>query len=119
MPLRKERRRFYGPKWRAFRLELIEEEGRACTTCDTEHPMINLAHTDHDPKNKASVRRMCPSCHARHDAGHRIAIMRRRKATETGQTWLLEELEYAPLASWEIPARVYDRMMQMSLFQSQ
>lgn len=117
MPLRKERRRYYGPKWRAYRLELIAERGGQCEQCHTAHPMINGAHEDHDPRNPASVKLWCPSCHARHDAGHRIAIMRRNTAKLHGQAWLLPEIEYAPLAAWEIPGWIYDRLIQMPLFQ--
>jgi len=30
--------------------------------------------------------------------------------------WLLPELAWAPFASWEIPAWVYDRICQLPLF---
>jgi hypothetical protein len=43
---------------------------------------------------------------------YRLALMRRNKASRTGQMWLTPELEYAPLAPQEIPGPVYDRMMQ-------
>lgn len=121
MPLRAEHRQFYGPAWRRYRLQLIEEAGGdICSVCGIELAEgINGAHTDHDPKNNASVKLMCPSCHATHDAPHRIAIMRRRKAASTGQQWLLPELEWAPFASWEIPGWVFDRMRQMRLFDGQ
>lgn len=118
MPIRAEHRQYYRAEWRAFRLELIERAGgEICSCCGIELAQgINGAHQDHDPRNKASVVLMCPSCHARHDAPHRIAITRRRRADQTGQLWLLPELQWAPFASWEIPARVYDLMRQIPLF---
>lgn len=119
MPLRPELRKFYRTKaWRNLRLQLIEEAGgEICGTCGIELAQgINAAHEDHDPKNQASVRLKCPSCHAEHDAPHRIAIMRRRKSAATRQMWLLPELEWAPFASWEIPGWVADRMFQLHLF---
>lgn len=119
MPLRPEHRQYYGREWKAFRLELIEEAGgQICSLCDVELAQgINGAHRDHDPRNKASVALMCPSCHATHDAPHRIAIMRRRKADATGQLWLMPELEWSPFAAWEIPGWIYDRMIQLKLFE--
>lgn len=119
MPLRREHRQYYGAEWRAYRLQLIEERGARCQNCGAEvfPGHINGAHTDHDPRNKASVELWCPSCHARHDAPHRIAIMRRRKAKATGQLWLLPELEWSPYASWEIPGWIADRIKQLRLFE--
>lgn len=121
MPLNPEYRHLYGREWRQFRLELIEAAGGdICSQCGIELAEgINGAHTDHDPRNKNSVVLMCPSCHAHHDAPHRIAIMRRRKAQTTGQLWLLPELEWAPFAWWEIPGWIYDRIIQMKLFDAQ
>lgn len=118
MPIRPEHRRYYGAAWRSFRLELIAEAGgEICSNCGIElSAYINGAHLDHNPRNPASVRLMCPSCHARHDAPHRIAIMRRRRAKASGQLWLLPELEWAPFASWEIPGRIADRLLQLPLF---
>lgn len=119
MPLRPEHRQYYGKAWQQFKLELIAEAGgQICSQCGIELAQgINGAHQDHDPRNRNSVALMCPACHARHDAPHRIAIMRRRKAQATGQQWLLPELEWAPFASWEIPGWVYDRITQLRLFQ--
>lgn len=121
MPIREEHRKYYGREWRRFRLELIEKAGGdICSVCGIELAEgINGAHQDHDPRNRASVALMCPGCHARHDAPHRVAIMRRRKATATGQQWLLPELEWAPFASWEIPGWIFDRMRQLRLFDGQ
>lgn len=117
MPIRAEHRQYYGPVWRAYRLQLIEARGEACEKCKIVLAAgINGAHEDHDPRNDASVHLWCPSCHARHDARHRIAIMRRRRAREARQLWLLPELEWAPFASWEIPGWVWDRMNQLHLF---
>lgn len=118
MPLRPEHRKYYRAQWRRYRLELIAQAGgEICSRCGIELAQgINGAHLDHDPQNNSSARLMCPACHASHDAPHRIAISRRRKAREDGQLWLLPELEYAPFASWEIPARVYDLIRQLPLF---
>lgn len=118
MAIRPEHRQYYGRAWRRFRLELITAAGGdICSVCRIELAQgINGAHTDHDPRNSASVVLMCPSCHAAHDAPHRIAIMRRRRAAARGQLWLLPELEWSPFCSWEIPAWVYDRIRQMPLF---
>jgi hypothetical protein len=120
MPLRPEHRKYYRAAWRAYRLQLIEQQGgEICSECGIELAKgINGAHKDHDPRNRASVVLMCPRCHARHDAPHRIAIMRRTRATATGQQWLLPELEWAPYASWEIPGWVYDRLSQLKLFEN-
>jgi hypothetical protein len=121
MPLRPEHRQYYGREWRAFRLELIERAGgEICSVCNIELAEgINGAHLDHDPRNNRSVTLMCPSCHASHDARHRMAIQRRRKATETGQAWLLPEMEWSPFASWEIPGWIYDRMIQTRMFEAE
>lgn len=119
MPIRPEHRPYYGREWRAFRLQLIEAAGGGiCSRCGVKLASgINGAHKDHDPRNPSSVVLMCPSCHARNDSPHRIAIMRRRKATANGQLWLLPELQWAPFASWEIPGWIYDRMAQLKLFE--
>jgi hypothetical protein len=121
MPIRTEHRHLYGREFRAYRLALIEAAGgQICKRCGIElAEEINAAHTDHDPRNNKSIVLMCPSCHATHDAPHRIAIMRRKKAAATGQAWLWPELEWAPFASWEIPAWLYDRMQQMHLFEGE
>jgi RNase P subunit RPR2 len=121
MPLRKEHRKYYGRAWHEFRLQLITAAGgQICNQCKVELAQgINGAHTDHNPRNKYSVVLLCPSCHATHDAPHRIAIMRRRKAKITGQAWLLPELEWAPFADWEIPGWVFDRLAQLRLFDTQ
>ncbi len=118
MPIRPEHRQYYGADWRAFRLELIEAAGgEICQRCGVELARgINGAHRDHDPRNRASVVLMCPACHNRHDARHRLAIMRRRRSTETGQLWLMPELEWSPYAAWEIPGWIYDRLAQTKLF---
>lgn len=119
MPIRKEHRRFYGAQWRAFRLKLIEQAGgEICSKCGIELAQgINGAHQDHDPTNPTSARLMCPSCHAAHDAPHRIAIQRRRKAEHEGQAWLLPELEWAPFAEFEIPGWILDRLKQLNFFE--
>lgn len=121
MPIRKEHRQYYGASWKKFRLALIEAAGgEFCSKCGIELAQgINGAHLDHDPRNPASVVLMCPSCHAAHDSRHCLAIMRRRRAASQGQAWLLPELEWAPFASWEIPGWIYDRMIQLRLFDAQ
>jgi hypothetical protein len=48
----------------------------------------------------------------RRDSGYRLALMRRSKASRTGQLWLTPEIEHAPLAPQEIPGPIYDRLMQ-------
>jgi hypothetical protein len=68
--------------------------------------MIQAAHVTHDPRNNALVSLWCASCHATHDAPHRLAMWRRSRAKRVGQMWLLPEIEYAPYASWMIPLRV-------------
>jgi hypothetical protein len=109
MPIRLEHRQYYGSVWRAFRLELIREAGgEICSRCKATVRGINGAHQNHDPRDRSSVALMCPSCHGRHDARHRLAIWRRRKAEATGQLWLLPEIQWAPFASWEIPAWIHD-----------
>jgi hypothetical protein len=117
VPIRKEHRNLYGAAWRAYRLQLIEAAGgQICSACGIELAQgINGAHEDHDPRNRNSVRLMCPGCHASHDAPHRLAIMRRHRSTESVQLWLLPELEWAPFAAWEIPGWVYDRIAQIRL----
>jgi hypothetical protein len=119
--MRRELRKYYGAKWKRFRLELIAQAGgEICSHCHIEMARgINGAHMDHDPRNPASVVLLCPACHARHDAPHRIAIMRRRRARARGQLWLSPEMEWAPYAAWEIPAWVYHRLAQMRLFETE
>lgn len=119
MPIRPEHRQYYGREWRLFRLQLIQEAGgQICSKCGIELARgINGAHRNHDPRDRSRVVLMCPGCHAHHDAPHRIAIMRRRKSTETGQLWLMPEFEWAPYASWEIPGKIFDRLEQFGLFQ--
>lgn len=119
MPIRRELRKYYGASWQAFRLELIAELGSICQQCGIELARgINGAHTGHDPRDRSSVRLMCPGCHAAHDAGHRLAIMRRTRARKAGQLWLLPEMEWAPFASFEIPGWIHDRLAQLRLFDS-
>lgn len=117
MPIRKELRRLYGADHRRYRLKLIEiAGGQICSKCKIELARgINAIHPDHDP-SKPAQKLMCPGCHAAHDAPHRIAIQRRRKAAQIGQAWLLPELEWAPFADFEIPGWIVDRLKQLLLF---
>ena len=108
MPIRPELRIYYRAAWRAQRRETIAILGSACIVCGVEHPRINLAHTNHDPRNGSLVALMCPTCHATHDAPQRYAMTRRTRARRHGQLWLLPEIEWAPFAGWMIPKRVLE-----------
>jgi hypothetical protein len=121
MPIRPELRQFYGADHRRLRAELIAQTGPHCWECKRVMlAYLNLAHMRHDPRDPSQVELLCPSCHAAHDAPHRIAVMRRRRAKKHGQLWLLEEIEWDPYPSWQIreqiPARVADRVLQGWLF---
>ena len=120
MPIRPEHRQYYGRDFHNVRLALIEEAGgQICGKCGIELAQgINAAHLNHDRRDLDAIALRCPSCHARHDAPHRIAIMRRRRSKRAGQLWLLPELEWAPFADWEIPARLADFLRQLPLFPS-
>lgn len=101
MALRPEFRLFYGPKWRAYRRELIRQRGSICSVCGREVARyLNLVHLTHDPLTSA-VALMCAADHNRHDAAHRLAIWRRIRAKRYGQMWLLPEIEQAP--AWTAP----------------
>lgn len=119
MPIRKELLIFYGREWRAYRRALIARRGSTCTACQRAvERYLNLAHETHDPAT-SSVALMCPACHARHDAKHRLAVWRRNRAKRDGQAWLLPELEYAPFPAWQIPRAVFaaaDAARQRELF---
>jgi hypothetical protein len=115
MPIRPELRKYYGAAWREYRGMLIALAGDRCTRCGAAHPMLNGAHVSHDPRDMELVTVWCPRCHARHDAPHRYAMMRRGHAKRVGQLWLFPEVEWAPYASWMIPRRVL-RAAQERLF---
>jgi hypothetical protein len=101
MPIRREFMLFYGPKWRAYRRELILRRGSVCSVCGREvSRYLNLVHLTHDPLTSA-VALMCAADHNRHDAAHRLAIWRRIRARRNGQLWLLPEIEQAP--AWNLP----------------
>lgn len=100
MAIRPEFRLFYGPKWRAYRRDLILRRGPICSVCGREITRyLNLVHLTHDPLT-SSVALMCAADHNRHDAAHRLAIWRRKRAKRYGQLWLLPEIELAP--AWTI-----------------
>jgi hypothetical protein len=103
--IRREYKQFYGHAWRRFRRSLIEAAGgEICSLCGIELAQgINGAHRDHNPRNAASVALMCPACHARHDAGHALAVRRRNRARRYGQLWLWAEVEHAATPPWGIP----------------
>lgn len=113
MPLRKEMRKYYGPRHRAARREaILAAGGPFCSLCHASHPMVNLAHLSHDPRDSGSRTLLCPSCHGIHDTPHRIAVTRRTRARRAGQLWLDPEIEYAafPTSLWPL------RLRQLSLF---
>lgn len=102
--IRPEYRRFYGRDWRRYRLRLLELRGAWCRDCG--HAIAryaNLSHETHDPLN-SSVRIRCAACHARADARHRAAVVRRKRAAAAGQLWLMPEIEWAAAPAWAIPA---------------
>lgn len=103
MPIRPELRHLYGAAHRADRAALIAEHGPHCQKCGAETLMyLNLAHVTHDPLSEKRAL-WCPSCHARNDARHRLAMMRRTHARRVGQLWLLPEIEFDPFPVWQIP----------------
>jgi hypothetical protein len=110
-------REFYGRAWQRYRLALIASRGAVCRDCDQAIARyVNVSHETHDPRT-SSTRIRCAACHARADAGHRIAVMRRRRALEAGQLWLLPEIEYASVPAWEIPREAFTAIYrQGSLF---
>jgi hypothetical protein len=113
MPIRPELRKYYGPAWRRYRLQLIALAGQRCSVCGdvvAETGGLSGMHVTHDPRDMELVAVACFSCHAKHDALHRLAMMRRSRAKRTGQLWLLPEIEYAPYAAWMIPRRFLDAM---------
>jgi len=120
MPIRAEYKAFYGADWLAYRAAMITLRGARCADCSrTVERYLNLTHTTHDPMT-SSTRLRCPSCHARHDAPHRLAVWRRNRARRHGQLWLLPELEYAASPAWAIPREVFEAMdeaRQGALFQ--
>jgi hypothetical protein len=108
MPIRRELRPYYGAEWRRYRLRLIDIAGGRCSICKAVYLPGELTgmHVTHDPRDMELVAVACFACHARHDAPHRLAMMRRSRAQRTGQLWLLPEIEYAPYAAWMIPRKV-------------
>lgn len=104
MPIRAEwRKTFYGREWRAYRRALIAVRGAVCRDCGRAIARyVNVSHETHDPRT-SSTRIRCAGCHARADAPHRIAVIRRRRAEASGQLWLLPEIQYASVPAWEIP----------------
>jgi hypothetical protein len=97
-------RAFYGRAWRKYRARLLELRGAVCRDCG--HAIAhyaNLSHETHDPRT-SSVRIRCCACHTRADAGHRAAVVRRRRAAACGQLWLSPALEWASEPAWAIPA---------------
>jgi hypothetical protein len=117
MPIRPELRKYYGPDWQRYRAQLIGQARDRCQACGIELAAgLNAAHLNHDPRDRSRVKILCPSCHARHDAPHRFAMMRRSRARKHGQLWLLPDIEWSPYPAWEIPGPIHDRIMQTSFF---
>lgn len=111
MSIRRELRKYYGPEHRAYRQKLISIYGMKCQKCGRDcRKYLNLAHISHDPRQPHRVALWCPNCHARNDAPHRVAMMRRSRARREGQLWLLPEIEYAPLPAWQVPQRAIDQL---------
>jgi hypothetical protein len=93
MPIRSEYREFYGKEWRAYRLRLLELRGAWCRDCGRAIARYaNLSHDTHNPLTSSVIIR-CPGCHTRADTGHRVAVIRRRRAIAAGQMWLWNEGE--------------------------
>lgn len=112
MPIRPEYRKYYGPRWRTFRIGFLEAAGNRCQRCGNTHRWLNLAHLSHDPLDRASLAVLCPSCHSKNDARQRHAMTRRTYALRRGQLWLSDEIRFAPL-----PVRLWPlALRQMDLF---
>ncbi len=112
MPIRSEYRKYYGSRWRKFRVTALEAAGNVCQRCGKPHRLLNVAHLSHDPADRGSLAVLCPSCHARNDTPQRVAMTRRTRAKKRGQLWLSEELQFSPfpLRTWPL------RLRQMALF---
>ncbi len=112
MPIRAEYRKYYDARWRKFRLAMIAAAGGVCQNCGKPHRLLNVAHLSHDPADRQGLTVLCPSCHAKHDTPQRIAMTRRTRAKRSGQMWLTEEMQLAP-----VPLRMWPaRLRQMNLF---
>lgn len=91
MPIRSEYRHMYGSDWKRYRTRMIEIHGTRCSVCGRDCPRyLNFAHATHNPLT-SSIVRLCAADHARHDAPHRRAVMRARRARQAGQLWLIPE----------------------------
>jgi hypothetical protein len=101
--IRPEYRAFYGRAWRKYRERLLEVRGAWCRDCGRAiAKYANLSHDTHDPLT-SDVTIRCAADHARHDAGHRLAVYRRSRAAQAGQLWLWAEVEFAATPAWAIP----------------
>ena len=111
--IRKELRKFYGPKWRKMRARALALRGHnRCDVCRQPHRWINWAHLSGDPRVPGPLAWLCPSCHSRNDTKFRIAATRRMRAKRSGQLWLTPEMELAA-----VPARLWPaERRQMDLF---
>jgi 5-methylcytosine-specific restriction endonuclease McrA len=112
MPIRPEYRKYYGARWRKFRLTMLEAAGNVCQVCHQPHRLLNVVHLSNDPADRSRLTVLCPSCHSKHNTAQRIAMARRTRARQRGQLWLSDELEVAP-----VPVRLWPmRLRQMDLF---
>ena len=113
MPMRRELRKFYGPKWRRKRARALALRGHMrCDQCGLEHRWINWAHLSGDPRVPGALRWLCPICHGILDTPRRIATTRRTQARLHGQMWLSQEIELADLPVRLLP----ESLAQMELF---
>jgi hypothetical protein len=109
MPIRADNRKYYGRRWRKFRLSVLAAAGNMCERCGRAHRLLNVAHLTHDPTDHNFLAVLCPRCHARNDTPQRIAMTRRTRAERRGQFWLSEELRLSPfpMRSWPVALRQF------------
>ena len=112
MPIRVDNRKYYGARWRRFRLAVLQAAGNVCQRCGKPHRLLNVAHLSHDPADHRTVAVLCPSCHSKNDTPQRIAMTRRTHAQKRGRLWLTEEIRWAPFPVRTWPAR----LRQLKLF---
>jgi 5-methylcytosine-specific restriction endonuclease McrA len=112
MPIRPEYRKYYGARWRKFRLTMLEAAGHVCQVCHQPHRLLNVVHLSNDPADRSRLTVLCPRCHSKLNSAHCTAMARRTRARQRGQLWLTDELEVAP-----VPVRLWPmRLRQMDLF---
>ena len=72
MPIRADNRKYYDSRWRKFRMTMLEAAGNVCERCGKPHRLLNVAHLNHDPRDRQFLAVLCPSCHAKNDTPQRI-----------------------------------------------